>query len=191
MSQYLKWSAAIGLLLLSLCACSGEIQEPGQPSPETSAAATSGPPGAGTQASPLFSATETETEAPPVVETPEDLQAAVDQLTRALQAPDAKSMSPLMLDSIWLAAGPVGDEGKSVSRSEALAWLGERWGSELTLVSNDYVEHFVLLEIETAGWAALPPVQNGTVLFHFHRYNAKGEEDPVQGSWRIDAIIYQ
>lgn len=185
-------------LLLFMCACSAELSLPTEPDAGISAVPASSPSAARTSSpiapeasSPIASGSATETEGPGVVETPVDLQATVDQIRRALQAPDAKSMAPLFVEPVWLAAGPVGDEGKSISRSEALAWLGERWGSTRTVVSDDYVEHFVLLEIETAGWSALPPVQGGTVLFHMHRYNTQGEEDPVQGAWRIDAIIYQ
>lgn len=123
--------------------------------------------------------------------TPEDTKAAVDQISRALRAGDAQGISTLLTDPVWLTAGPLGDIGESISRGDAVSWLETRWGKKRTVVSSDYVEHFVLLEIETTGWPRVDPMQDGSIDLHLHRFNAQGEEEPVQGVWRIDAIIYQ
>ncbi|HET7375783.1 MAG TPA: hypothetical protein VFK30_03685, partial [Anaerolineae bacterium] len=76
-------------------------------------------------------------------------------------------------------------------RETAHKWLNQRWTAQLSIVSNNYVEHFVMIEIVTQGWSAITPMRTDRLTFHLHRYNAQGLGDSLNGLWRIDAILYQ
>ena len=123
--------------------------------------------------------------------TPQPIDAALDAVTRALSANDASKLTSLLLDKVLLAQGPDGNAGELVTRAAASAWLKARWGAQRSIASHDYIEHFVMLEITTQGWANLAPLEQGRINFHLHRYNAQGQGDALNGQWRIDAILYQ
>jgi hypothetical protein len=126
------------------------------------------------------------------VPTPEDIEATVQTFARALQAQNAAELSSVLVeDQIWLAEGPNGDTGVAITRKAALDWLNSHWGANRRVISHEYTNHFVLLEITTGDWAALAPIEAGNLVFHLHRYNAQGQADPIHGSWRVDAILYQ
>lgn len=130
--------------------------------------------------------------APPMPRsTPQTIESAVAQVTRDLQADDAASLQALLLDQVYLAVEPDTGIGSLIERETALKWLNQRWGAQLSIVSNNYVEHFVMIEIVTQGWSAITPMQTDRLTFHLHRYNAQGLGDALNGLWRIDAILYQ
>jgi hypothetical protein len=127
----------------------------------------------------------------PPLPTPEDIGLVAKTLLRALQAPDANGLAPLMLDEIFLAQGPVGEQGQATAQTGALEWLNAHWSSHLQVSAVDYVEHTVQLEITTRGWSQSAPIQSGIVVFHLHRYNEQTQIDPFHGEWRVDGIFYQ
>jgi hypothetical protein len=69
-------------------------------------------------------------------------------------------------------------------------WLNAHWGGRHTVVSKQFVEHFVGIKLVTDGWARIAPVQNGVVELHLHRFNAQGQGDALGGRWRVDTILY-
>ena len=123
--------------------------------------------------------------------TPQSIESAIAQVTRAFQADDATSLQALLLDQVYLAQGPDAGIGSLIGRETVLKWLNRRWAAQLSIVSNNYVEHFVMIEIVTQGWSAVAPMQTDRLTFHLHRYNAQGLGDALNGLWRIDAILYQ
>lgn len=123
--------------------------------------------------------------------TPESAAVTVEAVRQALRANDAMTFMSLLLRRVLMAHGPEGEMGEMVERDAALAWLNTRWGATREIVSTQYIEHFMLLEIRTTGWLNLPPLTGGIVLFHLHRFNLDGQADPLRGSWRIDSILYQ
>jgi hypothetical protein len=119
--------------------------------------------------------------------TAQTIDAAVALLQRALQASDPAGLQPLLGDEVLL-------DNALITRDLAWQWLVDHWGPAGTsrrIVATAYTEHFVLLEVETAGWAPVPPLHAGTIEFHLHRYDAAGRGDPLDGEWRIDAIFYE
>jgi hypothetical protein len=140
---------------------------------------------------PTLRPTPVPTATPLPLSTPQPIEAAVETVTRALQSNDATALAPLFGDQILVAEGPDGNIGGLVQRDDAIAWLTTRWGQQRAVESNEYIEHFVLLEITTQGWAKVAPLDNGRIIFHLHRYDAQGRGDALNGQWRIDAILYQ
>ena len=133
----------------------------------------------------------TPTITPTPLATPQPIEAAVETVTRALQSNDATVLAPLLLDQVLLARGPDGSIGGMIKSEDAIAWLTARWGKQRSVTAREYVEHFVMLEITTQGWANVAPLEQGRIIFHLHRYNAHEQEDALNGQWRIDAILYQ
>jgi hypothetical protein len=127
----------------------------------------------------------------PSPSTPQPIEDALASVGRALQADDASMLVPLLLDEVLLAREPGTASGELIGRDNAIAWLKARWGNQREVVSNEYIEHFALLEITTQGWAKVAPLDNGRIIFHLHRYDAQGRGDALDGQWRIDAILYQ
>ncbi len=123
--------------------------------------------------------------------TPQPTDDALDAITRALSANNESRLTSLLLDQVLLAQAPAGNVGALVTRAGASAWLKARWGEQRSVTAHDYIEHFVMLEITTQGWADLAPLEHGRIIFHLHRYNAQGQGDALNGQWRIDAILYQ
>ena len=78
-----------------------------------------------------------------------------------------------------------------MTRDSAANWLNQRWGKRRMVVSSDYVEHFVLIEIQTTGWMKIAPLEQGDIFFHLHRYGAQGQSDPLRGEWRLDGLFYR
>ncbi len=118
--------------------------------------------------------------------TSQTIDSAVALLQRALQANDPAGLRTLLGNEILL-------DDALIARDPAWQWLAARWGLADTsrrVVETHYVEHFDLVEVQTTGWAAVTPLQHGTITFHLHRYNAAGRGDPLTGKWRIDAIFY-
>lgn len=131
------------------------------------------------------------TETPAPVETPLDVKQTRQAVAEALQAQTAGKLASLFTSDIWLAEGPVGESGESISQDDALKWLNVHWGTTPRLVSAHYVEHFVKLELTTSGWKKVTPLEQGVIVFHLHRFAANGEPDAINGAWRIDTILYQ
>ena len=123
--------------------------------------------------------------------TPETVESAVSRVSRALQAGDATALSAMLTERVLLTQAPSAALTEFLGRDAAIDWLTTRWGSARSVVSSGYIEHFVLLEIETAGWEPIAPVQSGVMIFHLHRYDEAGQADPLGGNWRIDAILYR
>lgn len=123
--------------------------------------------------------------------TPQPIENAIAQVTRALQADGAASLQGLLLDQVYLAQEPDAGIGGLIGRETAIKWLNQRWAAQLSIVSNNSVEHFVMIEIVTQGWSTVAPMQTDRLTFHLHRYNAQGLGDALNGLWRIDAILYQ
>jgi len=177
MVRYRCW--VLMLLLLAACA------------PEESTAparAFSLPTNAPTQ-TPLPSATPRLT--PVAQETPQDADSVVNTIKRALQAADAQALMSLLTDEVFVARAPNGNELQTLSRTAVVQWLNARWGASRQVVSSRYVEHFVLLEVGTSGWAKVAPLERGEITLHLHRFAADGRADPLRCSWRIDTILYQ
>ncbi len=130
------------------------------------------------------------TEPPAVIPTPQDVDSIIQTVTKALASHDAAQFAPLLLDNLWLGPVEAQDQGQSAGRDDGVKWLTAHWG-HITISSHNYVRDSALLEITTSGWAKVAPVAQGIVLFHLHRYNSGGQEDDIQGSWRIDTILYQ
>ncbi len=177
--------AAVGLLALVL-ACYPESLLPEASIPDVPTRSSTS---ASTSTAQVTEVGPTLTEEPVV--TPLDPQTGIDAVTRALQGRSAQSLSDLLLNQVLLAQGPNGYQGQTVAREEAVQWLNARWGRQRLVVSTDYVEHVVLLEVKTSGWVRLAPVQSGVIVFNLHRYSGQAQADPLRGSWRIDAILYQ
>ncbi len=130
--------------------------------------------------------------APPVaVTTPDDVPTIAQEITRAIQANDVAQLAPLLLDAVWLAPDEDAGIGDSLSQADSLQWLRGHRGRKESVASIDYVRDSALLRITTTGWASLAPLQMGVVLFQLHRYDSSGQENDVQGNWRIDTILYQ
>ncbi len=178
MNRILSLAIMLALLATALTACAEDVPTPDIPFP-TARAVTRAPSTAAAQS----------TAAP--ARTPETTDAATQAVRSALQAKDASGLANLLIDSIFLAQGPNGDVGDTLSREDAIKWLNTRWGANRQVIASDFVEHTVMLEIDTSGWARVAPLQTGNVIFHLHRYNAQGQSDGLLGDWRIDTIIYQ
>ncbi len=56
---------------------------------------------------------------------------------------------------------------------------------------TQYVSHFTLLRINTAGWARVAPLPRGTITFNLYRFDEGGTQDAFHGQWRISAIVYE
>lgn len=139
------------------------------------------------QASPTILPLET----PAPIETPSDVETTRQAVAQALQEKTASKIGALLTSDIWLAEGPIGEAGESISREDALKWLNTHWAPTQRLVSTDYVEHYVEIEMRTSGWKKVIPLQQGAIVFHFHRFDAHGEPDGINGTWWIDTILYQ
>ncbi len=123
--------------------------------------------------------------------TPEDVPAIAQEITRAIQANDVTQLSPLLLDAVWVAPDEDVAAGDSLSQADGLQWLKGHRGRKGSVSAVDYVRDSALLRVTTTGWAQLAPLQKGVVLFQLHRYDSSGQENDVQGNWRIDTILYQ
>ncbi len=117
--------------------------------------------------------------------------AAIDALTKALKEKDAVNLDLLLADEVLMTSNANGEGGAVLFRADAARWLSQHWGTKRTLVKTQYVDHFVLLIVDTKDWAADTPLKKGTITFQLHRYNTQGQGDPLQGFWEIDTIIYQ
>jgi len=81
--------------------------------------------------------------------------------------------------------------GMLLSTDTAWQWLSSRWGNGNRLINTyDYVEHFVLLEVTISGWTSVNADDAESLVLNLHRYQAQGKSDPLNGAWRIDAILY-
>jgi hypothetical protein len=137
----------------------------------------------------LFTPTPRATLAPAA--TPANTATAIAAVARALQSANAQGLSPLIVDSsIWLAQGPNGEEGDAITRAAALQWLNARWSKNLKVTDSDYVEQSDTLTVGTNGWAKVAPMAQGIIAFRLHRYS-QNQTDAVNGTWQIDAVIYQ
>jgi hypothetical protein len=115
------------------------------------------------------------------------MEAAIGTLQRTLKESDPTRLQPLLGNEVLL-------DDTLVERNVAWQWLAARWGpigTSRLVIGTDYIEHFILLEVQTTGWAKIAPLQIGNITFHLHRYNTEGRGDPLAGDWRIDAIFYQ
>ncbi len=123
--------------------------------------------------------------------TPQPIESAIEAVTRALQAKDTSTLQLLLNDQVLLAQGPEANVGGLIARTDAMAWLNERWGNHRAMVSTDYIEHFEMIEVTTSGWSIVAPMLTDRLVFHLHRYEDSGRGDALNGAWRIDAILYQ
>ncbi len=113
--------------------------------------------------------------------TPQPIEDALNAVNRTLEADDVSKLASLLLEQVLLAQGPDGNAGAQITRAEASTWLKARWGKQRGVTAHDDVEHFVMLEITTQGWANVAPLEQGRIIFHLHRYNAQGQEDALNG----------
>ncbi len=177
--QYQHAALALLALLVLLVACSSNTPPPAAtPLPTDS----------------NLPAIVTDTPAPEMtvgpVPTPGDVDALLGTLRQAFQAGDASSLKPLMLDAVFLAQGLNADNPQTLKRDDMVRWLNGHWGSGLTISAVNYNAEFEGLEVSTQDWATAQPLNSGMLVFHFHRYNAKGEGDALSGKWMIDTILY-
>ena len=100
-------------------------------------------------------------------------------------------MQLLLNDQVLLAQGPEANIGGLIDRAAAIAWLNDLWGNHRSIVSYDYVEHFVMLEVDTHGWLIIAPLQTDRLMFHLHRYDANGQGDALNGAWRMVCLTIQ
>src|SRR5438067_4958374 len=110
----------------------------------------------------------------------EQIAAVVEQIRAALDGKNLDALQPLMLDQVVVAPG--GEQGAdTMDRDLALNWLKDRAGPGPKLISSDVVEHFGLLEVQTGPWEPKAPVKDGQVVFNLHRFNERGDQDPIHG----------
>jgi len=128
--------------------------------------------------------------------TAQPIEAGVDALKQALRQSDPRVMLPLLGNAVLLE----GTTSRMLDRDAAFHWLAARWlaGAVREVTTTDYVEHFVLLEVKTTGWARVDGATSEAVTFNLHRYDVDGQGDaldgswpPAAGGWRIDAIFFQ
>ena len=121
----------------------------------------------------------------------ETTTAALSAMGSALNDPEPGSLILLLADQVLITNNRNGEGGSILSHADASRWLAQHWGTTRTLVRTQYVEQFVLLIVDTKDWATATPLKQGTLTFQLHRYNVRGQGDPMQGFWEIDTIIYQ
>ncbi|MGE5139502.1 MAG: hypothetical protein ACM3JD_08585, partial [Rudaea sp.] len=119
------------------------------------------------------------------------IPAVVQAFRAAFDSNDISRISPLLIDSVFVAQD--GDEaaGQSLGRDETSGWLKEHWRGKPVYAGENYVRDSGLLVLTTTGWAAGAPILEGTVLFHLHRYDAEGAMNDAGGTWKIDTILYR
>ena len=165
--QALGWLAGLALI-----ACSSASQSPQSTSPPVSAVTPIAPP--------IKS---------PIAPTLQPIAAAVNALKFALRQNDPHLILPLLGKTVLLE----GTTSQMLSREAAFQWLAARWGTGMAheVTTTNYVEHFVLLEVNISGWVRIGDVTSEVITFNLHRYDDNGKGDALGGRWRIDAIFFQ
>ncbi len=123
--------------------------------------------------------------------TPDDVQETVRALNRALQSGDSAQISPFLLDIVWVAGEENPGAGETLDRQAGLQWIKQHWAATITLSSAEFVRDSALLEVGSSGWAKVKPLEQGDLILHLHRYNANGHPDDIEGSWKIDSLLYK
>jgi hypothetical protein len=112
-------------------------------------------------------------------------RAEIDQL---LQDADWPTLTQRLHGSVAMAPLAGGD-ARIVDRTQALAWLRERWQPTVRILVTDEVEAMGLLTMTSAPW--LPAADGGArVQLNAHRYDRSGQPHP-SGVWLIDTILYE
>ena len=121
--------------------------------------------------------------------TSQPIEAAMDALIFALRQTEPQAMLPLLSSDVLLE----GTTSQMLNRDVAWQWLAARWQANKVreVTEMDYVEHFVLLEVKTSGWARIADARSETLTFNLHRYDDNSKGDALNGHWQIDAIFFQ
>jgi hypothetical protein len=110
------------------------------------------------------------------------IQREMRSIVASANLPDVES---LLLDRVSLST-PAG--GQVLDRAGAAAWLRDHAGPGITVTRVDPNTQTVLLEVQTDGWPASEPLEQGRVTFNLRRYAANGRQDEDNGDWKIDVI---
>jgi hypothetical protein len=106
-------------------------------------------------------------------------------LTGLLASPDLEGLEGLLLDRVSLATA---EGGTVLDRSAVAAWIRERRGDDIRLVSVERSALAVALQVETEGWQTSAATPTGRITFALHRFAPNGQQDEDRGDWKIDVI---
>lgn len=107
------------------------------------------------------------------------------QIEQALGNPDLPGVERLLLDHVSLSTP---DGGQVMDASQTASWLRDHAASGIQVTHIDRSTQAVMLEVQTEGWPAKPPLDQGQVSFSLRRYDQSGREDEDNGDWKIDVI---
>ncbi len=110
------------------------------------------------------------------------IQREMQRIVASQSLPDIES---LLLDRVSLST-PTG--GQVLDRASAAEWLRDHAGPGITVTRVDPNTQTVLLEVQTEGWPANEPLEQGRITFNLRRYAANGRQDEDNGDWKIDVI---
>jgi hypothetical protein len=107
------------------------------------------------------------------------------EMERVVASSALADIEPLLLDRVSLST-PAG--GQVLDRAAAADWLRQHASSGIKVTRVDPNTQTVLLEVQTEGWPARDPIEQGRVTFNLRRYAANGRTDEDNGDWKIDVI---
>ncbi|MBI4493245.1 MAG: hypothetical protein HY690_10705 [Chloroflexi bacterium] len=116
-----------------------------------------------------------------------EAETVVASIGRALASQNLAQLEPILLDEVAVAAQ--GSGGETMPREKARTWLAERLGPGIKVEQWRRVELYDLVEVVTERWPQRAPLSDGRITFNLHRFNSRGQQDGVQGEWKIDVII--
>jgi hypothetical protein len=114
-----------------------------------------------------------------------DIAAVQQSIDKSLADPGLPGIEQLLLDRVSLSTS---EGGQVLERAAAATWLRDHAGPGIHITRIDRSALSVLLEVQTEGWPAKSPINQGRVTFNLHRYDQGGNQDEDNGTWKIDVI---
>lgn len=106
-------------------------------------------------------------------------------MERIVASKDLPDIEKMLLDRVALST-PAG--GQVLERAAAADWLRDHAGPNIKVTRVDSNTQTVLLEVQTEGWPARDPIEQGNVTFNLRRYAPNGRQDEDNGDWKVDVI---
>jgi hypothetical protein len=112
-----------------------------------------------------------------------DLQRRMEQIVAGSDLPGIEG---LLLDHVSLST----PQGGSVMDSAQVArWLRDHAGPGIKVTQVDRGTQELVVQVQTGGWPARDPIQQGQVNFSLRKYDPSGRPDQTGGGeWKIDVI---
>jgi hypothetical protein len=115
-----------------------------------------------------------------------EIAAVQARIEQAVATPGLEGIESLLLDHVSLST-PEG--GSVMDNTQAATWLRDHAGSGIRVTQLERGTQELMLQVQTEGWPARDPIQQGHVTFSLRRYDANGrQDDSGGGDWKIDVI---